>query len=166
VTLEISEIHGVPLTLVTAAVKAMKAGAADQRRGRGTSWDGIWCVFDQDDHPNIPQALDLARRTGINVAFSNPCIELWFLLHDRDQWSAIDRFEARRLSIERFGFDKRPSPSGLDALVEHHEDAVRRAAQLDAKHQGDGSPPHSNPSTTVGGLIESMRAAANGSDTR
>ncbi len=45
----------------------------------------------------------------------------------------------------------------FDQLENHYEDAKRRARALDRKHQGDGSPPRSNPSTGMWRLIDSIR---------
>lgn len=41
----------------------------------------IWAVFDKDKHENIPEAYDIARANGINIAFSSICFEFWILLH-------------------------------------------------------------------------------------
>jgi hypothetical protein len=42
-------------------------------------------MFDRDEHPNFARAIDLADRHGIKLAMSNPCLELWFILHFEDQ---------------------------------------------------------------------------------
>ncbi len=82
-----------PLQLVERAVAAQRAEAYDARRARGRAHDQIWCVFDRDEHPNFASAVDLAAHHGIRLAMSNPCIELWFLLHFEDQTAFIDRRE-------------------------------------------------------------------------
>jgi hypothetical protein len=45
--------------------------------------DSAWCVFDVDDSDDarLNRAKQLADQQQVNVALSNPCIELWFLLH-------------------------------------------------------------------------------------
>lgn len=40
-----------------------------------------WIVFDKDEFPNIHSVVCKAKQYNINVAFSNPCFELWFLNH-------------------------------------------------------------------------------------
>jgi len=42
-----------------------------------------WCVFDVDSNSQekINEALKLAKDNEINIALSNPCIEVWFLCH-------------------------------------------------------------------------------------
>lgn len=40
-----------------------------------------WLVFDNDGHEDFAEGVRLARRQGFRVAFSNMCIEYWFMLH-------------------------------------------------------------------------------------
>ena len=63
----------------------------------------IWCVFDKDDFPaeNFDQAMVLARKYTKNangalsyhIAWSNECIEYWFLLHFYFLDANISRFD-------------------------------------------------------------------------
>ncbi|MFE4975848.1 RloB family protein [Kitasatospora sp. NPDC056651] len=50
----------------------------DQARGE---YDETWCVLDVDQFVDLEEAMAGARRKNIEVAFSNPCFELWLLLH-------------------------------------------------------------------------------------
>lgn len=53
--------------------------------------DVIWCVFDRDE--NTDEMLEKARRKAaqgnLNIAFSNPSFELWFLLHFCSQTAVL-----------------------------------------------------------------------------
>lgn len=40
-----------------------------------------WLVFDADGHEDFDPGVKLARKKGFEVAFSNMCIEYWFMLH-------------------------------------------------------------------------------------
>lgn len=40
-----------------------------------------WLVFDNDGHEDFAEGVRLARNQGFRVAFSNMCIEYWFMLH-------------------------------------------------------------------------------------
>lgn len=114
--------------------------------------------------PSSPrQAIALAEESGINLAISDPCIELWFILHFEDQAAYIDRSEAQRRAKKLLDCDKTLSESALRELVEGHDDAVHRATALDCKHEGDGSGRHANPSSGVWRIIDAIRnASANG----
>ncbi|MFJ6775275.1 RloB family protein [Kitasatospora sp. NPDC091257] len=47
-------------------------------------YDATWCVLDVDEFPNLGQTAVEARKKNIEVAFSNPCFEVWLLLHFKD----------------------------------------------------------------------------------
>jgi hypothetical protein len=116
-------------------------------------------MFDRDEHPNFDRAIDLANRHGINLAISNPCIELWFILHFEDHAAFIKRQKAQDRSEALLGCSKALSESALSALAERYDQARRRAVKLDEKHEGDGSSPGTNPSSGVWRLIDVIRNA-------
>ena len=48
--------------------------------------DKVWCVFDveqENKNETFPKAVSLAKKSGINLAVSNPAFEYWYLLHFR-----------------------------------------------------------------------------------
>lgn len=92
----------------------------------------------------------------MRIAISNPCIELWFLLHFQDQSAFVERQLVQSLSRRLLGCDKALSEPALESLREGFAGAKQRAIALDAKHKGDGSAPHSNPSSTVWSLVDSI----------
>lgn len=160
VTVTIDDFHGGPLPLVDRAVAAKRSEASEERRGRGRSRDEVWCVFGRDAHPNVPQALEKAAANGISVALSNPCIELWFILHFADQNAHLERDEAQRQSKALLGCEKTLTPAALAELEVRYAEAKARAVKLDEKHAGDGSPAHSNPSSNLWELVDRIRAPA------
>jgi RloB-like protein len=159
VRVEIDPYRGGPLQLVERAVEAQRTEARDAKKGRGRPHNQIWCVFDRDEHPNFARAIDLADRHGINLAISNPCLELWFILHFEDQTAYLERQAAQHRAEELLGCSKVLTDAALNALAERYDEARRRAVKLDEKHAGDGSPPGNNPSSAVWHLIELIRNA-------
>lgn len=149
---------GAPLTLAERAVATKQEAERDAKYSRGRAYDAVWCMFDRDIHPNVPEALELASRNGVEVVMSNPCIELWFILHFEDQTATIDRRPAQRRSAELLGCEKSLTVAATDSLYERYDDARRRALALDSKHEGDGSPPRSNPSSDVWRLVDHARS--------
>lgn len=156
VIVTIDPFNGGPLQLVEHAVERRRVDKRDEKRGRGRAYDEIWCVFDVDEHPNLDQAVVMARDNEIKLAISSPCLELWFLLHFEDQAAWIDRHEVQRRASEVLRCGKTLTAEALDSLFERYEDARARALQLDEKHRGDGSPERSNPSTNVWQVVESI----------
>lgn len=147
----------VPLTLVTLAIAARAKSAAEE-----AEIDEFWCVFDVEwprNHPHLHEAIAKAEAHDIKLAISNPCFELWLILHDRNHGSWLDNSQAVEL---RRQLDGSPNKS-LDTAkyMSLIEDAVRHAALLDTRHQRDGSKfPHNNPSSGMHCLIASVRPPA------
>lgn len=155
----VDDFRGGPLQLVEHAVDAKRSASAEAKRGRGRAYDQYWCVFDVDEHPGIPQALALAATHGIEIALSNPCLELWFILHFEDQMAFIHRHDAQDRSEALLKCKKVLMPEALAALRERHNEALARAQRLDDWHEGNGSPVGENPSTGAWRLIEAIRSA-------
>lgn len=57
-------------------------------------YDQVWCVFDKDDFSvnNFNNAIIMAQKLGIKVAYSNQAFEYWIILHLEDhQGGGINR---------------------------------------------------------------------------
>ncbi|MBT9561263.1 MAG: RloB domain-containing protein [Myxococcales bacterium] len=156
VTIEVVPGAGVPLTLVKSA-KSRKLEAIDRAKREKDDnllFDQVWCVFDVDDHPHIPDAAQMARDNGIYIAISNPCFELWLLLHVREPPGMQPRKEvARMLKRHLPDYDKHLKPQRLLTGI---EDAVLRAERLDLRAEDAGSP-GCNPTTGVYRLVRALR---------
>lgn len=115
-------------------------------------------MFDTDEHPNLEQAVQEARDSGINIAVSNLCFELWLILH-QEQWTApMHRYEIQRRSRQIGLTDGKSICGGKaeDQLMAAIPTAIKRAQDLDARHETNGSPPRSNPSSGVWRLATSF----------
>lgn len=156
VSVELHDFHGTPMSLVQKAVE-VKAGNERNERRRGRAHDQVWCIFDVDQHPQLHEAIALARANGIELAISNPCIELWFLLHLAEQSAYIERRDAQRQAAASLGAGKGLSEAALAMLSENFETAKGRAQRLEQKHRGDGTPAPANPSSGAWRLIDSIR---------
>jgi hypothetical protein len=156
VDLRVEAGHGgaVPRTLVSLAI-----AARDKALAQDAEIDEFWCVFDVEwprNHPGLAEAIARASANGIKLAVSNPCFELWLILHFRDHASWLDNAEA--VSLRR-DLDGSPGKS-LDPATYMRcvEDAAHRAAVLATRHARDGTPfPHDNPSSGMHALIAAVR---------
>lgn len=160
VNVSIDDLHGVtPLQLVEAAVADKKCAVRDQRKGRGQAPDTYWCVFDVDEHLNIPEAVELAAREGIYVAISNPCVEIWLLWHyqEHQRWDHHRDIQANLKTVS--GIDKTLSPDHLKHLLANFEPARRRAHACVAKHEREGNPAGHNPSSDMWRVVDAIRAS-------
>lgn len=78
------ECRSQPIDVVDFAIDKKLKRENSHRKSGIPKYDQIWCVIDHEaaNKPeNLDRALDIARLHGINIALSNPCFELWFLLH-------------------------------------------------------------------------------------
>ena len=155
VDLRVETGHGgaVPRTLVSMAINAQRR--ATQEEGE---IDEFWCIFDVEwptNHPGLKDAVEQARQSGIQLAISNPCFELWLILHFQDHTAWLDNRGASRLRRRIDG----STGKGLDAAIymRYTGDATRRAESLDERHQRDGASfPDDNPSSGMHRLIRSV----------
>ena len=156
VRLDSSDAGMAPMTLVERARAYQRA----ERRVRAVNrrFDEIWCVFGRDEHPDFERAVREARDAGIRTAISNPCFELWLVLHLEEQTAHIERHaiqrRARALGLIE---DKRLGAAADAALNDGYDTAAQRARNLDDMHERDGSPPGSNPSSGVWRLADRLR---------
>lgn len=118
----------------------------------------FWVVFDRDNHDRIDEAFKLARQNDIHVAFSNPCFELWALLHFQEQAGHIEGKKVQSLLQQHMpSYDhERGARVSFAALFPKTLDAEKRARTLLARADTHGSP-HGNPSTTLWLLLKRMR---------
>ena len=135
--------------LVEYCVERMKANELDVGEG-----DLAICVFDIDNNSkkDLEAALDLAEKNGIIVAVSNPCFELWYLLHFRDFDHHVTSYEIQRyLSKHIRKYDKTEDYRGI--LIPRRNEALIRAKRI-AKRRGirnirDYADEKNNPCTSI-----------------
>jgi hypothetical protein len=150
ILVEVDDTHGDPLTLVKAAVERQRREQREEAKGRGVAHTEYWCVFDRDEHATFDAAVRMAREKKINLAVSNPCLELWFVWHFQDQTAYVERGDVQRMSRKLLGCEKTLDVAALTTLADQdrYDSAKERALRMDARHEGDGSPPGSNPRST------------------
>jgi RloB-like protein len=133
------------------ALVATAVGARSRAIDEDAEIDEFWCAFDVEwprNHPGLQEAIEEAERDNIQVAISNPCFELWLILHFQDHSRWLDTAEACRLRQRLDG----SASKGLDAAkyMPLTGDAVRRAVRLDERHQYNGTYfPSTNPSSSM-----------------
>jgi len=120
--------------------------------------DEFWCVFDVEwprNRPGLIDAIERARQNNIRLAVSNPCFELWLILHYKNYHAWLDNDNARRLRRCLDGADDK----GLDAAkyMPLRSTARSRAEALEKWHLENGTSfPHNNPSSGLHRLIAAI----------
>ncbi|MBA4768306.1 MAG: RloB domain-containing protein [Porphyrobacter sp.] len=156
--LEISGGEGGPATLLKKALQKKKEIARLARKESFFANDKVWIVFDEDTHPYVQQTINEARRQEVGVAYSNPCFELWIILH----LQMYDRPESpvnmqRKCGELIPGYDRHSSKvCDFDSLLEHLPQAEKNAARLVESRAEQGSP-FGVPVCTVHDLTQILR---------
>lgn len=148
--------EGVPFTCAEAARDQVRK--AKREYGEGNVVAAV--VVDRDEHPRVAEARQIAKDHGILYAETNPAIELWFLLHHRDQTAYLDRDQARQFLEELFPEYKKGVLPPLVLEPEAINAAKQRARALETNHREAGSLPNENPSSALPELLEKIDGLA------
>ncbi len=121
--------------------------------------DTIWCVFDCDENENdgLAKACKIAGK-DINISFSNPNFELWFLLHFELYATKIERSEVIQ-KLKKYIPQYKKNMNIYDLLKDKRPQAISNARKLIKIHKKDGIKQisvESNPSTQVYDIVEEI----------
>lgn len=147
-----------PCSLVQEAATRASELRRAARRDASQRDDQVWAVFDRDQHARFHDACAQARDTGVRLAVTSPCFELWLLLHFQD-WTAPGRTGdelARALRVHVPDFDKHVDFMKHYADKQRIEAAIRRAERLEElarENQTDR-----NPTSTMYELVRAILA--------
>lgn len=132
------------------------------------NWPQVWCLFDRDQHEDIPSAFAKAKREKLHVAYSHPCFELWRLLHYQNYTgtcggvcdNAANRLKQQPGFVQTYGPTlrsvspeqaKRVMPGQLSG---RYKTAQRYAARLAERHAGRTNQNGWDPYTNVWEFVE------------
>jgi len=102
---------GVPLSIVSECVKKKGELRKSSKRNSYEKNFVLWAVFDVDIHPKIDEAINLANAHDIRCIISNPCIEVWGLMHKSMYERPSTRHEAQAELVKAMpGYHHEKSP--------------------------------------------------------
>ena len=148
-----------PATLVQKA-----RGCREELENRATApFDAVWCVFDKDHFGDaFVRALREAGEAGLEVAYSNPCVELWFVLHFPPVQHPVS---APELTAWLSEYLKRPYSKDdqnlFGTFLSSLDGAISRSEALFESHRskpGGLNPASQNPITRVHELAKRLSA--------
>jgi hypothetical protein len=164
ITIEAIGDVGDPSRIAERAItRATQLGLVGNKRRPANSFeaaDEVWAMFDRDEHEHFAGACARCTQKGIRIAISNPCFEVWLILH----FSDFDRPEHRR-EVQRvlrrfcpeYDPNRRKELNFQDAL-DNLSQAEERAELLVRRREAQGDPLGS-PCTTVHELTRRIQAA-------
>lgn len=142
--------------------------AIDKKKQKGRSFDRVWVVFDKDNFPahNFNEAIKLAKRNKINVAWTNEAFELWYLLHfeyvntgiSRSKYGTFLNNQIRKKGLTKFSYKKKdPEMFNLLERYGNEKQAISWAKKLVRENDGCQKYHTHNPCTYVFELVEEIR---------
>jgi hypothetical protein len=164
-----TEPTGVPMSIARAAVdrarqEGLSKGSVRKPKDSFAQLDQVWAVFDRDDHPGYSDAIQYCADFGVKVGRSNPCFEVWLILHQEN----FDRPDHRNQVCRHLQkLQPEYDPDGSKKcdwieLLKQVEVAEQRASRQLLARENEGDP-FGPPSTTVGELSLAIRKAAEAS---
>ena len=147
------QVEGLGMVTISLVKKALEL--RDQYEEK---YDQTWCVFDKDDFldQDFNEAINLAKRNGMKVAYSNQSFELWYVLHFSFMHNALTRDGYKKILDEKLGYKyKKNSITTFDELLHLQKDAIRNARNLLSECH-PSKPAKNDPSTTVHLLVEQL----------
>ncbi|MBR0984666.1 RloB domain-containing protein [Bradyrhizobium liaoningense] len=144
---------GVPLSILRRAREIL----ANRDHDFGQN-DQVWAVFDRDDHPEVARAISEAIASGIRVGFSNPCFELWLVLHYRDFDAPVTRTQIQRVLrdlMPKYN-PRRSKEISFSEICDAVESAEARAEAMDRRRVHERNE-RGNPCSTIYKLTREIR---------
>lgn len=161
IDIQVSGQVGVPESVVNRAIVHRSELLRREGRSASDSFEAlfsVWAMFDKDDH-DVSAPIQRAKAAGVNVAFSNPCFELWGILHFEDHDAPDNRRDVQRRLRELMpSYDHERHPYFTHELLtlDRERDAALRASTLRQRRHDEGDA-QGNPHTTVDNLVNQIR---------
>lgn len=123
--------------------------------------DPVWVVFDHDDRSGFGSAKSICCEERVRTATSNPCFELWLLLHIEffdqpcDQHGVQKRLEDVCKSYNR----ERGKIVDVERFIDFIQKAEKNAENQKLRREEEGEPA-GRPSTDIFKLVRALRNAS------
>lgn len=124
--------------------------------------DVVWLVYDKDDFPkddfdNTQFSAEKKKDCKYKVAWSNECIELWFLLHFQDVQVNIGRAEYLK-RLEKYCSYSKTDEDLYSKFEDKTDIAIKRAQKLYDSFPIGSAPSSMCPATRFHELIMELRS--------
>ncbi len=147
-----------PQMLDLAIAETSKAG-----KNREDRFNAAWVVFDAEERPDEMMLRNLRQKAGqhgIRLAWSNPCFEVWLLLHivysQAPLFSAAEAIRRLAAALPGYAKDQRSADRSMAELVPRIPTAMDHAQRLRESHAAQAGGEFPNPATDVDILVRSI----------
>lgn len=145
-----------PLQMLDVAIAETTKAA----KNREDSFDATWVVFDAEERPDEAMLRVLRQKAGqheIRLAWSNPCFEVWLLLHlgfsQAPIFNAEQTIRQLETALPGYAKDQRSAERSMVTLIAKLATALTNAQRLRDGHAARGAGEFPNPATDVDLLI-------------
>lgn len=139
-----------PKSLVQEARRKTKVAVKERN-----SYDMVWLFFDNDNWPQLVEALDMAEKDGFRIAYTSICIEHWFILHFENCGRAFnDCEEASRYLRRLWPQYHKTKINAYKELKNQLATAIERANTLNRNQSQEIPVAQRNPYFTVQELVQ------------
>lgn len=159
-TIKVVSEGAAPNELLDIAIRLREDDRRDARRNndRGNTYNRVWVITDVDNFPQIPSVRQRAAAAGIEVIVSNPCFELFLVLHsqayNRNCTATAIQNVAKGLGLTTGRNSKDIVEKSLVGKFQYAEGLSQGIRQM---HVSNGNSfPHDNPSTEVDLLVRDL----------
>jgi hypothetical protein len=114
-------------------------------------FDQVWCVFDHDEHETFEVALNEAAKEKIQVAYSIPCFEFWYLLHFEYTTRPFRDFSEVESQLKQYMKPYKKASADVASFLPHVEKAIENARRVREELQKTGA---ERPVTHVDKLVD------------
>ncbi len=146
-----------PINLVNQTIKKVKDSGLD------LTYDKAYCIFDTDVDENkeksIEEAIKIANENNIIPIVSNPCVEVWFLLHYEYTTSKMSNNEVIN-RLKRYNSHYKKNYNIYKDIKSKTEEAIKNAKKLEKEHIKNNTKLQSlesSPYTEIYKLIEELK---------
>jgi len=163
VNIEVEGARGDPSALLRVAKQKKKElDKAKKKNSELSKAFEVWILFDRDEHHHVPDTINNARESAIKVGFSNPCFEIWPILHIQSHTRADHRHTLQKLLSDLMPNYDHDNEAIIDYKQIHNDynAAKKRATKLPIKHKAEGIDKISemNPFTNVHILLDTIQS--------
>lgn len=154
-----------PAALLGRAIDLRDEDKREARRNndRHNVYQRVWVVTDTDEFTDeLVDLIGAAADEGIDLIISNPCFELWMVLHDREYGKYCETPQIQAVAKSKGMLTGSNSKSlVLDKIQGNFERAEVFSQQLRQRHeQDDKFFPDDNPSTSVDLIVRTLIESA------
>jgi len=138
------------------AAKHVFDDARQKKESITPRYSEVWCVFDKDKNIDDLYNQLIAKRAkeeSIHIAYSNPCFELWFLLHFDYCDSQLSGKDCEKKLCSRMQDYSKTDAGLFDKFADKQATAIKHAETLMKMWEGKTDFAKHNPSTTVHELV-------------